>query len=122
MSRFTSVLLLIGLVALAAPTATARSDILPYTITHDVSDSDGDGLPEPSAGLSGGYPCGCMCPTYTNTLHVEAAGQELFVSHTSGGCYENDHVEADPGEVDPDGPIGVDPQSSCSGYNCPVVA
>lgn len=96
----------------------AAANPLPYTLHTNVRDTNGDGVPDPSAGVTGGYACGCYCAVYTTTLHIEAAGQDASAQDISG-CQVNDGATVHSGAVDPDARPVVTYSNTCWGP-CPV--
>ncbi len=98
--------------------ASARSDLLPYTVTTNTADTNGDGVTDPSVVVSGGMVCGCYCPVTTTTLHIEAVGQQVDYREVKGGCYTYEGASATSGEVDPTATPTYSYSSTCSGP-CP---
>ena len=97
----------------------AGAQTLPYTLTHNVSDTNGDGVPDPAVRFYGGYACGCYCPVTTTTLHIEAAGQSADARDVDG-CGQTDYgAGVTSGQINPTATPVVQYSSTCSGGNCP---
>ena len=97
--------------------ASLQAPPIPYTLTQEVGDADGDGHQDAKAGIAGGYPCGCYCQVWTVHVHLEAAGQEAD-GHYVSGCTTDSYASYEGGAVDPLAPTLLDPDVDCWGPNC----
>ncbi|MES2153907.1 MAG: hypothetical protein V4510_02110 [bacterium] len=96
----------------------AAANPLPYTITTNTSDTNGDGIPDPSAGIAGGMTCGCYCAVTTTTVDLQAVGQDVYVYNQDGGCTMDRSATVTSGDVDPYATPSVTYSSTCWGP-CP---
>lgn len=99
-------------IALATPNASAASVPSGCTGTG-VGDHDGDGVPE-AAGSCTGPMCGCNCPVVGEGVELVALGQDVKET-VIAGCGYYVAYDANPGDVDWDGPVSITPQLYCGG-------
>ena len=81
---------------------------LPDGVEVRVGDRDGDGHTEASVDVDTPR-CGCYCPGVGGGFEAEAAGQELFLDAYTALCQHGVEADVDPANLDPLGPVVVDP-------------
>src|ERR1041385_3137171 len=115
MSKLLPLLLLGALAALAfaAAPASAASSIPSGCTGTGVGDHDSDGVPE-AAGSCTTPPCGCNCPVVGAGVELVALGQAA-PGTALVGCGYYVAYDLNPGDVDWDGPVSVDPTVYCYG-------
>jgi hypothetical protein len=115
MDRLTSLLVLgaLATLALAATPASATSQLPSGCSGGVLGDVDGDGVPE-AAGTCQTPPCGCNCPVVGAGVELIAVGQDVSGTLLAGCGYYLVY-NADPGDVDWDGPASLTPSLYCYG-------
>ena len=97
----------------ATPNASAATQVPSGCTGTGLGDHDGDGVPEAS-GSCQSAPCLCNCPAVGEGVELVALGQDVQETLIVG-CGYYAAYNANPGDVDWDGPVAVTPQLYCGG-------
>lgn len=98
---------------MATPNAAAQNPPPGGCAGTGIGDHDGDGLPEAS-GSCQSPPCLCNCPAVGEGVELVALGQDVQETAIVG-CGYYVAYNADPGDVDWDGPLSLSVHADCWG-------